>query len=121
VRRRAKAEDAWPLHLREFREADWPPTEGECLGHYGCRGLGYEVACVPRIGEACGQRSYEMLARDYPDRPEVEAAARSADAYERFHQARLAWLGKDHPRYLDEFIDGHNPYSKIRYAPFRSV
>jgi hypothetical protein len=115
-----KAADPFPVSLREFHEQDWPQVEGECLGHYACHGLGYELDCVPRGGEFCGQRCYEMLARDYPARPEVLAAAKRADAYERFHQARMAWLGEDHPGYLDEVIGGWQGYEKIRYAPFRA-
>jgi len=115
-----KHENPFPAPLREFREEDWPPVEGECLGHYSCRGLGYEVACVPRAGEACGQRCYEQLAADYKDRPEVLAAAKASDAYERFHQARMSWLGEDSDGYLDEFIAGFKAYDRIRYAPFRS-
>lgn len=109
----------FPGPLREFRESEWPPVDGECLGHYGCRRDGYSAPCAPRDGEFCGQRCYEMLARDYPGRSEVVAAAKASDAYTRFHEARLAWLGEDHPLYLDEFIDGYGPHQKIRYAPFR--
>ena len=119
MRRRRKRGDLFPDGLREFREAEWPLADGECLGHYACRALGYELACVPRPGEFCGQRCYEMLARDYPDRPEVLAAAKRGDAYERFHQARLEWLGEDHPGWLDEFINGFQAGDGIRYAPFR--
>jgi hypothetical protein len=110
--------DAFPAPLRVFREAEWPPVEGECLGHYGCRGEGYDGDCVPREGEFCAQACYEMLARDHPDRPEVLAAAKSADAFTRYHQARLAWLGEDHPDWIGEFFDGDR-HGEIRYAPFR--
>ena len=110
--------DPFPAPLRCFREEDWPPVEGECLGHYACRGEGYGADCVPRAGEFCGQVCYGVLARDYLDRPEVLAAAKRADAFTRYHQARLSWLGEDHPGYADEFIDGDR-HGEIRYAPFR--
>jgi hypothetical protein len=61
-------EETFPGPLAEFAAEDWPPVEGECLGHYACRGEGYEAACAPRPGEFCGQACYESLARDFPDR-----------------------------------------------------
>jgi hypothetical protein len=73
---------------------------------------------VPRPGEPCGQACYELLAREYPERPEVLAAARRADAFTRYHQARLSWLGEDHPGWLEEFFDGDR-HGEICYAPFR--
>ena len=114
-----RAADPFPAPLREFREADWPPVPGECLGHYSCRGSGYEGGCVPRPGEPCGQACYELLAREYPDRPEVLAAAKRADACVRFRAARLSWLGEDHPGYVEEMIEGWGAEREIRYAPFR--
>jgi hypothetical protein len=105
VKRRVQRE-VFPAPLREFREEDWPPVEGECLGHYTCRGRGYEEDCTPREGESCGQRCYESLARDYADRPGLLPARKRQDAYTRFRNARLGWLGKDHPLYVEEFIDG---------------
>jgi hypothetical protein len=117
---RKTARDLFPAPLRQFREADWPPVEGECLEHYsGCHADGYEAACVPPPGQSCGQACYEMLARDYPGQPEVLAAAKRADAFTRYHQARLSWLGEDHPDYLEEFFDGDR-HGEIRYAPFRA-
>jgi len=113
-----KAADPFPAPLRCFREADWPPVPGECLEHYSCRGNGYEGDCVPRPGEPCGAACYAMLARDYLDRPEVLAAAQRADAFTRYHQARLSWLGEDHPGWIEEFFDGDR-HGEIRYAPFR--
>lgn len=124
MRRRVKAADLFPAPLREFREADWPPVEGECLRHYGCRGNGYSdaegrnVPCVPRPGEPCGQLCYERLALECADRPEVLAAAKAADAYTRYHEARLNWLGEDHPGWIDEWLD-NDRHAEIRYAPFR--
>jgi hypothetical protein len=112
--------DPFPAPLREFHEEEWPPVEGECLEIYACRADGYGVPCAPRPGEPCGQACYAHLAAEYPDRPEVLAAAKSSDAYQRFHLARLTWLGKDHPDYLDEFIDAYGLFGKIRYAPFRN-
>jgi hypothetical protein len=56
-----------------------------------------------------------MLAAEYPDRL---AAARRADAFTRFHQARLAWLGEDHPEYVAELFDGDR-HHEIRYATSR--
>jgi hypothetical protein len=107
--------DPFPAPLREFRESEWPPVEGECLGHYGCWGRGYGVDCVPRPGEFCGQLHYESLARDFPDRPGMLAAAKRGDAFTRYHQARLSWLGEDHPGWLAEFFDGDR-YHEIRYG-----
>ena len=91
---------------------------GECLGIFSCHGEGYDNDCVPRPGEQCGDRYYAMLARDCPDRPDVIAAAKRADAYIRWKEARLNWLGKDHPDWLEEFIVS-NQAEAIRYAPFR--
>ena len=119
MRRRRERGPGWPPHLAGFREEDWPQVPGECLVHYACADAWDRPPCVPREGEFCGQRCYETLARDYLDRPEVLAAAKTSDAYERFHQARLAWLGEDHPGYLDEFIGGFQAYERIRYEPFR--
>ena len=114
MKRRVQARDLFPAPLREFREEDWPPVEGECLGRYACRGRGYEEDCTPRPGESCGQRCYEMLARDYPDRPAMLASRKRADAHTRFHRARLSWLGKDHPLYVEEFIDGLQADERMR-------
>jgi hypothetical protein len=117
VRRKGRRSDLFPVPLREFAESEWPPVEGECLGHYACRGQGYEVDCVPRDGEYCGQLHYEMLARDYPGRPEMLARARAGDAYERFHQARLNWLGDGHPLWFEEFLNGCGVRHRICYGP----
>jgi hypothetical protein len=59
-----------------------------------------------------------MLARDCPDRPEVVAAARRSDAWQRFHAARLGWLDEDSDGWLTEFIEGVQEFDRIRYAPF---
>jgi hypothetical protein len=115
VRRRSQQVDPFPPHLREFTEEDWPPVEGECLRHYACRDLGYAVECVS-IDRPCGWRNYAMLQRDYPDQPDMLVRARRADAWTRFHQARLAHLGEDHPLYFDEFLDGFSEYETIRYG-----
>jgi hypothetical protein len=106
--------DPFPGPLQEFHEADWPPVEGECLEYYACHGAGYGGLCVPRPGEFCGQLHYESLARDFPDRPELLTAAKSADACQRFNQARLSWLGEDHPQHFTEMIDGWGRYAQIR-------
>jgi hypothetical protein len=103
---RHKRQEVFPGPLAEFHEEDWPEVPGECLEHYACRGEGYEAGCVPRPGQSCGQRCYEMLAADYPHRPELLAARKRQDAYMRFRKARLSWLGKDHPLYVEEFIEG---------------
>jgi hypothetical protein len=113
---RRKDANPFPPPLNEFREEDWPPVEGECLGHYACRGLGYGVECVPRLGEYCGQLHYEMLTRDHPDDPGMLARAKRADAWTRFRQAQLAHLGEDHPLYFDLFIDTFHAYEEIRYG-----
>jgi hypothetical protein len=111
-----KAADPFPAPLRCFREEDWPPVPGEHLGHYWCCAPAPDPA--PEPGEACGDRCYALLAREYPGRPEVLAAARRADAFTRYHQARLSWLGEDHPGWIEEFFDGDR-HGEIRYAPFR--
>jgi hypothetical protein len=111
--------DLFPAPLREFREAEWPPVEGECLGHYSCRADGYSFECAPREGVPCGQACYDHLALEYAERPEVLAAVLRADAYTRFHEARLSWLGKDSDGYVDEMIEGFQVHERIRYAPFR--
>jgi hypothetical protein len=110
----------FPAPLRQFAESEWPQVENECLGHYGCHGEGYGADCVPRPGEQCADACYAMLARDYPERPDVLAAAKSADAFTRYHQARLNWLGEDHPLGIEEFFDGDR-HGEIGYAPFRSA
>ncbi len=117
MRRRRKAADPFPAPLREFVESEWPRLPGECLGIFGCHGEGYGADCVPRPGEWCGQLYYEALARDCPGRPGVLAAAVRADAYIRWKEARLSWLGEDHPGWLGEFLDSAE--HEIRYAPFR--
>lgn len=114
-----KHAETLPARLREFREADWPPVPGECLGHYACRGEGYDRDCVPRPGEQCWQACYDRLAADYAPRPEVLAAAKRADAYTRFSQARLDWFGEFSDGWLTEFLDGMGIDDAIRYAPFR--
>jgi len=94
---RHRAQDLFPAPLREFVEAEWPPVEGECLGIYACRGEGYGAPCVSLDGP-CGHRCYAMLAD-----PWQVAQARRRDALVRYRAARLAWLGEDHPAWLDEF------------------
>ncbi|HET9969821.1 MAG TPA: hypothetical protein VFQ68_16420 [Streptosporangiaceae bacterium] len=103
----------FPAPLRDFREEDWPPVEGECLQHYACRGQGYGADCVPRDGEFCGQLHYEHMARELGSRQ--LAAAKRADACERFHQARLNWLGEDHPLWFGEFLDGCGVRHAMKY------
>ena len=73
---RKPARDPFPARLREFRESEWPPVDGECLRGYACRGLGYEVDCVPRPGERCGQACYDKLARDYAEEDAVSTLQR---------------------------------------------
>jgi hypothetical protein len=96
-----KRAEMFPGPLREFREAEWPPVEGECLGMYACRGLGYESACVSLDGP-CGWRFYAA-----PHAEGIAEAQRSREALTRFRQARMSWLagavGEDHPLWLDEF------------------
>ncbi len=110
---RHRHQEVFPAPLREFREEHWPPVPGECLGHYACRGEGYEGDCVPRPGEPCGQACYDRLTLAYPGRPELVAARKRHDAFARFHRARLNWLGKDHPLYVEEFIDGLQTEEKM--------
>ena len=115
MRRRVLASE-FPAPLQVFREEDWPPVEGECLRHYACRDAGYAADCVS-TGGPCGWRSYAMIERDHPDRPEMLARWKRADAYTRWKQARLDWLGKDHPRWFDEFLDSRE--HEIRYGKGR--
>jgi hypothetical protein len=112
VARWRNRDEGFPGPLAEFHEEDWPQVPGECLHHYACHGEGYGRPCVPRDGEFCGQLCYELLA----DRPELLARAKSGDAYERYHRARLAWLGKDHPGWFDEFLNGSGRRHEIRHG-----
>jgi hypothetical protein len=105
----------FPGPLAEFHEEDWPPVEGECLGHYACRANGYSEDCAPRPGEFCGQLCYESLARDFPGRPGLLARAKAADAYTRYRLARLNWLGEDHPAWFTEWLDGVGAEHEIRW------
>lgn len=57
-----------------------------------------------------------MLARDFPGHPGMVARAKRADAWARWHQARLVFLGTDHPLYFDEFVDGFGVQYEIRYG-----
>jgi hypothetical protein len=114
---RREEPDPFPAPLREFVESEWPPVEAECLQHYGCDfGTDYSTACAPRPGEFCGQLHYEALSRDYPDRPDMLDRAKCADAYTRFRQARLNWLGEDHPLYLVEWVARPGEEHAIRYG-----
>jgi hypothetical protein len=106
----------FPAPLRVFREEDWPPVPGEHLGHYWC--CAPDPHPAPEPGEVCGDRCCAMLAREHPGRPEVLAAARRADAFTRYHQARLSWLGEDHPGYVEELFEG-DQHEEIRHAPLR--
>ena len=102
---RKATRDQFPAPLRLFRERDWPAVPGEHLGHYWCCAPDPQPA--PEPGETCGARCYASL------------AAKSADAFTRYHQARLSWLGEDHPDYVDELFDGDR-HDEIRYAPLRA-
>jgi hypothetical protein len=97
-----KRAEMFPAPLREFREADWPPADGECLGIYTCRGLGYESECVSLDGP-CGWRFYADRGDD-----DVTRRQRQTEALIRFRQARMNWLaravGEDHPLWMDEFV-----------------
>jgi hypothetical protein len=108
-----KAQERFPAPLRQFTESGWPRVPGEHLGHYWCCGPRPEPA--PEPGEECGDRCYAMLTADYPDQPEMLAAAKRADAFTRYHTARLAWLGEDHPDFITELFDGDR-HHEIRYA-----
>src|SRR5260221_881026 len=107
-----------PAPLREFVEAEWPPVPGECLGHYTCRSALETGDCRPRDGEYCGQACYEALARDHGT--EALANAKAADAFTRFHQARLNWFGEGTEGWMDEFCDGDR-HHEIRYAHIRNA
>jgi hypothetical protein len=115
VRRKGRRRDPFPPELCEFREEEWPPAPGECLGIYACRDAGYALDCVSLEGE-CGWRTYARLA---VEDPEAIPRWKRADAFERFKAARLAWLGEDHPLYLDEFLDGFHKFEGIRYGKYR--
>lgn len=108
----------FPGSLAEFREEDWPQVPGECLGHYGCHGEGYGTDCVPRPGEFCGQLHYESLEQEIrADRPELLERALLGDAYERFHRARLNWIGEDSQEaWMDEFLGGSGVRHRMRYG-----
>jgi hypothetical protein len=111
-----KRTDRFPAPLREFREEDWPRVPGECLGHYTCRSPLEGGDCAPPPGSYCGQACYEMLARDHGT--EALANAKRADAFTRYHQARLAWLGEYSPEWITEFYEGDEHHA-IRYAHIR--
>jgi len=110
--------DPFPGPLAEFHEEDWPPVEGECLGHYACDyGSGYTAPCAPRPGEHCGQLHHEMLARDYPGRPDVLARAARIDAFRRWKAARLGWLGEGSRGWAEEFFMGAPGEHEVCYGP----
>ena len=114
-----KTADPFPGPLREFREEDWPPVDGECLSHYSCRDRGYGEECVS-IGGPCGWRSYAMIITDFPGDVAMLARWRRADAYTRWRKARLGWLassiGEDDPRYVEEWVAGMDDGHEIRYG-----
>ena len=110
--------DLFPAPLREFVEGEWPYVEGECLGIFGCHGEGYSADCVPRPGEWCGQLYYEAMARDQPDQPDRPARAKAADAYIRWHQARLNWVEGDDVAWMEEFLSSRE--HEIRYGKRRN-
>ena len=107
-------EDPFPAPLREFVESEWPRLPAECLGSFGCHGQGYEVDCQPRAGEYCGERSYEMIERDHPGDASMLARWLRADAYKRWHQARLGWVKDDPDAWMDEFCSSQE--HRIRYG-----
>jgi hypothetical protein len=111
---RWRRQELFPAPLAEFEEAEWPPVEGECLKVYACRRGGYDGPCVP--DGACGSRFYGALERDYPpgEAAVIAARYRRADAWERFRQARMSWLGEDHPEYVGEMIEGWREQDRIR-------
>ena len=116
MRRRRKLE--FPSPLAAFVESEWPPVPGECLQHYGCDfGSGYTAPCTPRPGEFCGQLHYESLIRDHPDRPDVLARAKRADAFRRWKQARLGWLGQGSRGWAQELLMGAPGEHEICYGP----
>lgn len=111
-----KQADPFPAPLRAFREEDWPPVEGECLGCYACRDAGYDADCVS-LGGPCGWRFYAAIA-DYPpgEAALLTARNRRADAVHRWAQARLNWLGEDHPDWAAEWIAGWQAEDRARYG-----
>ena len=106
----------FPAPLEHFREEDWPPVVGECLEIYACRAAGYGQDCAAEDAP-CGWRTYAAFERDYPpDRAaELTRRYREADAYQRFTQARLAWIGEDHDLYLQVYLDGCGVAAGIRH------
>ena len=50
---------------------------------------------------------------------EALASAKRADAFTRYHQARVNWLGPDTPEGIEEFYEGGAEGDAIRYARVR--
>ena len=97
MRRRSPA-TGWPPHLARFREADWPqPASGPDPGAKGLR-------APDEGGEADCEQWLAALQAKYQD-PGLTAAWRKTFAWERFAQARLDFLGEDHPLYMDCWLD----------------
>ncbi len=106
-RRRGRLVD-WPPRLARFAEAQWPqPDIGPDAGATGLR------------DPDCG-RFLARIAEEYGD-PGLVAAWRTTFAHKRWVQARLDFLGEDHPAWIDEWIDGTSASGMIvqRYAAER--
>ena len=93
MRRRRGAVIEWPPHLAAFREEDWPQPESG--PDPGAKGL--------RAPADCGEWLAALL--DRTGDPGLCAAWATTFAWERFAQARLDFLGEDHPLHLDHWLD----------------
>jgi hypothetical protein len=98
TRRRRGSVIEWPPELATFRAEDWPqPASGPDPGAKGLR-------APDGGGDAdCEQWLAALLERTGD--PGLAGAWRASFAWERFAQARLDFLGEDHPRYMDCWLD----------------
>jgi hypothetical protein len=96
VRRRGRG-IGWPSRLAEFREAEWPrPDIGP---DPGSAGLGRESRDLTTNTDLW----LAQIQADYGDEG-LTAAWSTTFSYRRWVAARLAWLGKDHPQYMDYWL-----------------
>src|SRR5215472_4188162 len=96
VARRRTANRDLPPHLHRFDEAQWPqPDIGPDPGLRGLREW---------HGDANGWLS-ELAVRN-PDNPGLPGAWATMMAHKRWVQARLDFLGRDHPDWFDEWLSG---------------
>jgi hypothetical protein len=81
-----------PGRLSAFCEADWPPPA--------------EGPDPAAEGLACGNTEEWLTLVALEHGEGLAAAHRTSFAWARWVQARLDYLGKDHPRYWEVWIDG---------------